>query len=223
MTERARTVLVVDDHELVATALMLTLRADRFDAHRSTSCRVENVLATAQSLNPGIVLLDLDLADAGDGAALVPPLRTLGWDVLVVTGTSATERIGAAVVAGAAGWVSKSTDFTGLLTTVHDLAAGRPVTSPAERAELVNSYQDSVHRARQRQERRAEVTERLSRLSRREREVLECLAEGSQAGTIAEEFVVSLATVRAQIRSILAKLDVGSQLAATALLHRSRE
>ena len=223
MTGQQQTVLIVDDHELVATSLALALRADGFDAQRCESCQVADVLAAARSLTPGIVLLDLDLADAGEGATLVPPLRTLGWDVQILTGTSAHDRIGGAVAAGAAGWVSKSADFAGLIATVRDLAAGRPTSSPAERAELVASFEKSTARARQRQERRAELAERLSRLSRREREVLEYLAEGSQAGAIAEEFVVSLATVRAQIRSILAKLEVGSQLAATAVLHRARE
>lgn len=223
MTGRAQTVLVVDDHELVAASLVLALRADGFDAQRAGSCHLADVLASARSLTPGIVLLDLDLADAGDGAALVPPLRTLGWDVLILTGASAHERIGGAVAAGAAGWVSKSADFAELIATVRDLAAGRPASSPAERAELVASYQESTAHTRQRQKRRAELTERLSRLSQREREVLEYLAEGLQAGAIAAEFVVSLATIRAQIRAILAKLEVGSQLAATAVLHRARE
>jgi two-component system, NarL family, nitrate/nitrite response regulator NarL len=48
--------------------------------------------------------------------------------------------------------------------------------------------------------------------------VLEMLAQGHRAVAIAEEFVVSLTTVRSQIQSILSKLDVNSQLEAVALI-----
>jgi DNA-binding NarL/FixJ family response regulator len=53
-------------------------------------------------------------------------------------------------------------------------------------------------------------------LTTREREVLGALMQGKSADTIAEESVVSVATIRTQIRSILAKLGVNSQLAAVA-------
>jgi DNA-binding NarL/FixJ family response regulator len=45
--------------------------------------------------------------------------------------------------------------------------------------------------------------------------------EGKSAAEIAAEAVVSLATVRSQIRAVLQKLDVTSQIAAVALAHRS--
>jgi DNA-binding NarL/FixJ family response regulator len=64
---------------------------------------------------------------------------------------------------------------------------------------------------------------RLGRLSRREREVFELLAQGHNAAKIAERFVVSMTTVRTQIRSGLAKLEVNSQLEAVALISRRRE
>jgi DNA-binding CsgD family transcriptional regulator len=52
--------------------------------------------------------------------------------------------------------------------------------------------------------------------------LLDLLADGYRAARIAKTFVVSLATVRAQIRAILCKLEVYSQLEAVALLHYSK-
>jgi DNA-binding NarL/FixJ family response regulator len=49
-------------------------------------------------------------------------------------------------------------------------------------------------------------------------EILELLARGERAAVIAEAAAVSLSTVRSQIRSILTKLEVNSQLEAAALL-----
>jgi DNA-binding NarL/FixJ family response regulator len=58
-------------------------------------------------------------------------------------------------------------------------------------------------------------------LSRRERQVLIALMRGETATQISRESYVSLPTVRSQIRSILVKLGVSSQLAAVVLAYRS--
>ena len=63
---------------------------------------------------------------------------------------------------------------------------------------------------------------RLARLTDRERAVLERLARGRRAQSIAEEFGVSLATTRTQIRAVLHKLEVNGQLEAVALLNEHR-
>jgi DNA-binding CsgD family transcriptional regulator len=62
--------------------------------------------------------------------------------------------------------------------------------------------------------------ERWQRLTPREREVVGRIVAGRRPVHIAAEFVVSVATVRSQIRSILAKLEVGSQLEVAALVRR---
>ena len=67
------------------------------------------------------------------------------------------------------------------------------------------------------------VQRQLGRLTNRERVILERLAGGQRARSISEEFGVSLATVRTQIRSMLRKLDVASQLEAVALLNEHRQ
>jgi len=62
----------------------------------------------------------------------------------------------------------------------------------------------------------------FERLTTRERIVLGALMDGASAEEIAKSSFVSLATVRSQIRSILEKLSVHSQVAAVALAHRLR-
>lgn len=65
-----------------------------------------------------------------------------------------------------------------------------------------------------------ELRERMSRLSPREREVLGLLSVGHTVSDIVDELGVAEATVRSHIKSIRRKLEVGSQLAAVAVLHR---
>jgi DNA-binding NarL/FixJ family response regulator len=200
-------VLVVDDHAIVATSLVLALRAQGIPAKRCPVTSEAEIIAEAESGEErGLVLLDMDLGLDVDGADLVLPLRAAGWQVLVVTGTADRNRIAAAVVAGAIGWVPKSAPFEQLVQTAIAGAAGRSTLSDEERRELVELNRGDRDRTRL-----------LARLTTREREVLDRLAAGQRAARVAEEFVVSVATVRSQIRSILAKLEVGSQLEAVAL------
>jgi DNA-binding NarL/FixJ family response regulator len=66
----------------------------------------------------------------------------------------------------------------------------------------------------------AAVRERLDLLTVREAEVLGLLMTGLAVRDIADASVVSEATVRSQVKSILSKLEVSSQLAAVGLAHR---
>ncbi|MGH9104728.1 MAG: response regulator transcription factor [Acidimicrobiales bacterium] len=63
--------------------------------------------------------------------------------------------------------------------------------------------------------------EALEQLTPRERHVLMALMRGATAREISKEAFVSLPTVRSQIRSILAKLGVSSQLGAVVLAYRN--
>jgi DNA-binding CsgD family transcriptional regulator len=83
---------------------------------------------------------------------------------------------------------------------------------PERRRQFIDAY-------RRRQERGRLLGRRLASLTERERTVLDCLAKGQRAQSIADECMVSVATVRTQIRAILGKLDVGSQLEAVVLLN----
>ncbi|GAA3433902.1 LuxR family transcriptional regulator [Kutzneria kofuensis] len=199
-------VLVIDDHAIVATSLVLALRGQGIPARRCPVTSEAEIIAEAESGERGLALLDMDLGLDVDGADLVLPLKAAGWQVLVVTGSSSRNRIAAAVVAGAIGWVSKSAPFEQLVQAAAAAVNGRSMLSEQERRELYE-----LHRGDQ------DRTRLLDRLTVREREVLDRLAAGQRAAKVAEEFVVSVATVRSQIRSILAKLEVGSQLEAVAL------
>ncbi len=212
-------VLIVDDHELVGTSLLLNLRSEGIDAHLACRGGAEATLAAAARLRPGLVLLDLDLGrDAKgrplDGARLVAPLVAAGWRVLILSGSEDQVHIGSALDAGALAWVPKNAPLPALLAAVRAAQEGRPAM-PAERRDRL------VALARQRGAERAEIATKLASLSQREREVLALLAQGRRAQAVADHFVVSLATVRTQIRAVLAKLEVSSQLEAVALYRRA--
>lgn len=211
-------VLIIDDHELFSAALRIALRGEGIDADHIVPNRAESVLSRAAEGPAGLAVLDLDLGSTEEGkplhgSTLVSGLRRAGWQVLVVSGSSNEAGTAAAVAEGAIGVVPKSSSFETLLRTVLRAASGQAVMDEAER----RRWRD-LHRGHQEAER--DLSRRIDKLSRREREVLELLADGYRAAAIADHFVVSLTTVRTQIRAVLAKLEVSSQLEAVALVGR---
>jgi DNA-binding NarL/FixJ family response regulator len=207
-------VLIVEDHTLLAQSLSLALRAEGFAVEIAALTDRAQLLAEVSADAPALVLLDLELGELGDGTELVAPLVAAGSRVLVVTGTVDRDRVAATVEAGAVGFVNKSAPFDVLLGLVMRAAAGDAVLDPAERADLLVEL-------RRRRAEQARLTAPLQRLSERERHVLVGLGEGKSVDTIARESFVSEATVRTQVRAVLTKLDVSSQLAAVAKARRA--
>jgi two-component system nitrate/nitrite response regulator NarL len=205
------TVLIVEDHALLAQTLVIALSAEGCRARVAELISPAMLLREVNSLRPDVVLLDLNLGALGDGVALVAPLTQLGARVLVVSGTTDRLRLAESVELGAVGFLSKQAPFEQLLSTVLDVVAQRPVLSTARRCELMSELR-SARAAR------SKSLAPFNTLTPRERAVLAGLAQGQRAENIAAVAVVSEATVRSQIRSVLAKLGVNSQLEAVALV-----
>jgi DNA-binding NarL/FixJ family response regulator len=209
-------VVIVDDHDLISEALATALRERALPARR-LPVRSEAYVRRALSARPtGLVLLDLDLGrdDEGrpvDGLNMIAELRAAGWRVIILSGTRSRARVAAAIAAGALGYVPKSAPLTELVRAVVEAVDGRQIMTETERRHWTELH-------RRAQAARAQREEMMGRLTSREREVLDLLAQGLRVATIAERFVVSEATVRTQVKSILRKLEVTSQLEAVALL-----
>ena len=209
-------VLVVDDHALVAIGVKLALSARRWDVEAISGPTALDVIAHAQRFEPQCVLLDLNLAAVGSGIDLIGPLLSTGAQVVMLTAERRRIVLAECVEAGAAGWISKGAVLDELDATLRELLAGGTVIGRADRAALLEEL---------RRERagtlRAQTT--FERLTHREALVLGSLIDGLSADEIAEAHFVALTTVRSQIRAVLQKLGVRSQLAAVALAGAHRE
>ena len=204
------TVLVVEDHALLAQSLVIALNAEGCRARVADLIDPATLLQQVRTERPGVVLLDLDLGALGDGVGLVQPLTELGARVLVVSGTTDRLRLAETVKKGAVAFLSKTVPFEQLLSTVLDVVAQRPVLSTARRYELITELRSA-------RVARSKALAPFKTLTPKERAVLAAMARGQRAETIAAAAVVSAATVRSQIRGVLAKLGVKSQLEAVAL------
>jgi len=202
--------LLVDDHRLLVETLQVSLIQAGFAASVAPCRSFDDVLAEAADVRPALVVLDLDLQGAGYGYDLIAPLRQLGAQVLMLTGTVDRIELARCLEAGALGIAKKADGFSAVLDQIRRAADGETVTPVTVRAQLLS---DLAEHRRSDEKRKAP----FESLSCKERDVLRQIVEGKQAAAIAKDSYVSLATVRTQIRSILLKLDVTSQVAAVAL------
>jgi two-component system, NarL family, nitrate/nitrite response regulator NarL len=207
-------VAVVDDHRLFAAALGVALGARGLSVYEPPLATLGEVRARLLERRPDVLLLDLDLGESGDGEVLVEPVAACGTAVLVVSATRDEASIGRCLELGAVGWLPKSAPLEDLCGAVAAVARGEPVLDAAERRRLVDVW----HR------RRGAVPETsyIERLTPMESQVLARMMDGRSVEQIAASRFVSEATVRSQVRAILVKLNVRSQLQAVALASRAR-
>jgi len=207
-------VVIIDDHALLAESLELALSLEGYDVRRLEMPEEGGSMGTLRSLalraNPRTVLLDLDLGRFGDGMNLIAPLARAHVNVVVLTAAEDIGRWGGCMRLGARKVLPKSGALQQALSTVRRLHQGLPVTSSAELETLLDAWaqQRRVH---------DDLRRRLDLLTPRERQVLGALIEGRTVRAISEQSVVSEATVRTQVKSILGKLEVSSQLAAVGM------
>ena len=102
------------------------------------------------------------------------------------------------------------------------VSAGKVGRNSGALEEIRRRRRHIIEQHQRRQEQAKAVEQRLLRLTERERTVLEHLARGRRAQSIADACGVSLATTRTQIRAVLQKLGVACQLEAVALLNEYR-
>jgi DNA-binding NarL/FixJ family response regulator len=208
-------ILIVDDHPLIAMGLQLALVARGWQVETTNGPTAAAVVARACMFQPDCVVLDVHLgADVGSGVSLIGPLRQIGCSVVMLTGETDPFVLSSCLEAGALGWIGKAAGLDEVMSSIEDVVAGRTLIGCAARDALL----DDLRAQRARLHRALSPFERLSP---REQRVLGALIEGMSAEEIAEADFVALTTIRSQIRAILHKLGVRSQLAAVAQANRA--
>jgi DNA-binding NarL/FixJ family response regulator len=211
-------VLIIDDHEVLSDCLAVSLRNQGVDGIESISPRTVDVIEAVASLRhlPEVALVDLDLAGEGaEGLSVIPVLVAKGVTTIAFTGSIDDPTLGRCLESGATGIIQKSLPFARVVELVLAALEGREVNTPADK------YQWLLEATRDRNERERSLSP-FERLTAREAQVLSGLMRGMHADDIAAANCVSIVTVRSQVRAILQKLGIGSQLAAVAMAHAAR-
>lgn len=208
-------IVIVDDHGLLGQSLSFALNADGLRAERCPNLTEDDILASVAPGDVEVVLLDLDVGgELGSTLPLIPEIVGTGTKVVMMTGVTDRVRLAECVEAGAIGIVAKSEPFDDLVDAVRRVTERGNLLSHEQR----ENYLGELRRHRAETHARLETFERVTP---RESQVLAALIDGRSAEQIATEWVVSIATVRSQIRTLLLKLGVNSQLSAVALARKA--
>ncbi len=207
-------VALTSDQRLVAEAVVAALASRELDATVVAwplGARDETVAHRLEALEPAVAVLlyDVDLSLRMARASAV--LRSWPGPWLVLTAARPGPAWGGLLSAGAAAVLSDHAGLERVEDHVRALASGVVPGDPEARAEHVGAWRDF-------QAAHGELQERIDLLAPRERDVLELLRRGVRVVDIARQWGLAEATVRTQVRAVLRKLGVRSQLAAVALL-----
>jgi DNA-binding NarL/FixJ family response regulator len=202
-------VLVLDSNLLTAEAISLAL-AQMAYVTRFVVPVTPAHLRDVVGWQPRLALLDIDSVEPATSIECVAVLRAEGVPVAVMGGRSDDFLLGECVDAGAACVVDKASPITALSRDITRLLAGEVVLREDRRLALAGTYRQE---SRARRDRLAP----FAVLTRREQHVLAELMDGHAADAIARRASVSTSTVRSQIKAVLQKLGVNSQLAAAAM------
>jgi len=170
-----------------------------------------DALEQADALHPDVILMDLVMPKLdGVGAMRELRRRRTGGRVIVLTSFLDDERLLPAIEAGAAGYLLKDVEPSELARAIRAAHAGEAIIDPSAAARLVRAIADGAQRT---------VDDR-ERLTQREREVLELIANGRSNKRIALELGISEKTVKTHVGHVLAKLGVSDRTQAALLAVR---
>lgn len=199
----ARCVLV-DDHEVVREGTRAVLANAEWITVEGDAGTAGDGLELIRTLRPDVAVLDMRLPD-GDGIELARQVQLdhLPTRVVLYTAEASTHQAEQALENGASAFVLKGAAMSTLFDALRSALAGRRYLDPGIAADLMSPRENGPP------------------LSRRERQILQMMAEGGQNAGIALELGIATETVKAHVSNLLAKLGVDSRTEAVATGLRS--
>ena len=207
-----RTLLVVDDHEVVRQGLVALLdRRTGFQVVAEAGTAAE-ALKQARRFQPDLVVMDVRLPD-GSGIEACREIRSElpNTRVVMLTSYPDEDAVLAAIVAGASGYLLKQVRARDLVAALETVAGGGSLLDPAVTGKVL-----------ERMRRIATDDDELAALTKQERKILALVAEGKTNKEIAAEVFLSDKTVKNYVSSILAKLNLERRAQAAAYVARMK-
>jgi DNA-binding NarL/FixJ family response regulator len=202
--------LIVDDQELVRTGFRLLLEThDDLEVVGEAADGVE-AIERARELRPDVVLMDIRMPRM-DGVEATARLADSGIEppprVLVLTTFDLDEYVFGALRAGAAGFLLKDAPRDRLVEAIRVVHNGEALLSPSITRRLVEDFASRTDPV-------GPPSALLDDLTPREREVLVLMARGLSNAEIGERLVVTEATVKSHVGSVLLKLGLRDRVQA---------
>jgi DNA-binding NarL/FixJ family response regulator len=184
------TVLLVDDHSLVRRGFRRMLEDDPEIRVVGEAGSGREAIDAAGRLKPDVIVMDMAMPEM-DGVEATRQIRKRQPDaaVLIVSMYSQENYVRNALDAGARGYILKNADEVDLAAAIRDVAAGKQV---------IDSGLDTAR----------EEPDSLTRLTPRERQILQLIAEGNSNKEIAGLLNLSVNTVAVHRANLMDRLGV---------------
>lgn len=191
--------IVADDHAVVRMGLVALLESEKDIEVVGEAGDGAAAVSLVKRLKPDLVLMDLAMPRK-DGAAATAEIKSLlpETKIVILTTFGNADEISRALDGGAEGALLKSADYSDVVGTIRNVAAGKRIVAPEIKKMLSES-------------------DRLPELTGRQREVLSAMCRGLTNADIAKILSISPDGVKFHITAILAKLGAANRSEAVAI------
>ncbi|MBI1293742.1 response regulator [bacterium] len=194
-------ILITDDHVVVRRGTQALLATEPEIEVVGEAKNGEEAVAKALQLQPDVILMDLEMP-VMDGIEAIRRITASRPDarVLVLTSFATDDKVFPAIKAGALGYLLKDSSPDELVRAIRQVHRGESSLHPTIARKLLQEMSRPMQKP-----------PTADPLTEREVEVLRLVAQGRSNQDIADELVISEATVRTHVSNILGKLHLASR------------
>jgi len=196
------TVLLAEDHEVVRSGLRRLLEGENDIVVLGEVSTGRQAVELTKRLRPAVVVMDIAMPLLNGVEATRQILRAVpGTKVLILSAHGDDAYVEGAMASGAVGYLIKQTSVHTLIEAIREVQKGNTFFSPAVARRFHKRHPESL-------DRKGRSRTKVTRLSSREAEVLQLIAEGEANKQIAAELGISIKTVEKHRDHLMRKLDI---------------
>ena len=197
-------ILLADDHEIVRRGLQAILKAQTGWSVVAEAANGREAVDLARQLKPAVVILDISMPELNGLEATRQILKDLPQtEVLILTMHESEQVVREVLDAGARGYVLKSDAGQDLVAAVESLCRHKPFFTSKVAEMVLEGYRKTAATS-------SKMTVPRSRLTPREREIVQLLAEGKSNKEVAAALGISVKTAEAHRANVMHKLNLQS-------------
>lgn len=189
-------VIIIEDDEVIRKSYVTLLQNDSGFFISGDFGSVEAAMKNLEENHPDIILLDIQLPGI-KGVDAIPLLKKIlpKVHIIMLTVHETADLIFSALQNGASGYLTKNISFEKIKESIKEVLSGGGAMSASVAMQVMKHFQKNFN----------------SPLTKREAEILTCVAEGKSRTKIASQLFIDIETVKSHIKNIYHKLDVNSR------------